>query len=258
MKTSTLALLSALSLPHCGTAMPVFAIALAEEIPGASAGVSASSTCPGTSAAHLTNNAGMDGLFRHDNAGNASTMWHTAEKATPSAPAPGLPASPAWVRFDFKEAQSIGSCQIWNHNQKNLTNRGFRHARAFVSADGKTFEPVKVNGQEIFEMPQAKGGQAEPATFTLTLPGTGTKSVILAAVDNWGGNAYGLCEVQFFGPSNDVALENMPVPEKLSAREFPFLFNEKDGSWTRQVRVDLDTPLREAATHDLAIVHCGQ
>src|SRR6218665_3351624 len=55
---------------------------------------------------NLINGAGLvDG--RHDNESGARTMWHTAENPAPSAPAPGLAAAPAWVRFTFKEPRKI-------------------------------------------------------------------------------------------------------------------------------------------------------
>jgi hypothetical protein len=189
----------------------------------------------------------LDKIYGHDNNGGAATMWHTVVDAKPSAPVPGLPECPAWVRFDFKHPQAAGSCQIWNHNQLDLTNRGFRRARVFASADGVTFEKVQVNGKELFEIPRAKGTPAEPATFVLPLPGKTVKSIILAAEDNWGGNVYGLSELQFYGPAREMAAGDLPVPATVSATQFPFLFDEGKGAWSRQVNLELDVVLREPA-----------
>lgn len=254
-KIPTIAILTAFSAAALGSFSPAFAVEVADPVPSAGITAGASSAYYGPeSAAHLIDNSGMDKAYGHDNHPSAGTMWHSAVNPKPSSPAAGLPESPAWVRFDFKEAQTVGSCEIWNHNQLNLTNRGFRHARAFMSLDGTTFEKVLVNGQEVFEIPQAKGNPSEPSSCVLRLPGKAVKSVILAAVDNWGGNVYGLSEVQFFGPGKDVPIDSLPVPTQITAAQFPFLFDDAKNAWSRQVGVETDTPLREPVDVTVA---CG-
>src|SRR5688572_20525451 len=187
MKHPSLDLLAAFSMiTALGSFTSASAVEIPEEIAANLIEASASGTYPGQPPSHLTDSSGVDKTFGHDNNGNAATMWHTVLNSKPSAPAPGLPECPAWVRFDFKEPQTLGFCEIWNINQSALTNRGFRHARLWVSADGTTFEKLPVKGQEVFEIPKASGKPAEPSSFWLPLSDKPIKSVILAAEDNWG------------------------------------------------------------------------
>ena len=115
---------------------PVSAVWIEDEIATDAITVTASSEFGSAQAArHLLDGSGMqDGL--HDNNGSATTMWHTTQWPAPTSAAAGLPASPAWVRFDFAQPQQFDSIHLWNHNQANLTDRGFRQTRIFGSSDG--------------------------------------------------------------------------------------------------------------------------
>ena len=115
------------------------AISIDEEIPAAVISVAASSVY-GTeqSARHLIDGSGLTN-GQHDNQAGARTMWHSAEKPAPKPPAPGLAPSPAWVRFDFAQPQKFDAIRIWNQNQANLTDRGFRKTRLCGSTDGLTW-----------------------------------------------------------------------------------------------------------------------
>src|SRR6185369_6559041 len=72
-----------------------------EPLPANLVTVSASSEhSPDQGARHLTDGSGMKGSL-HDNDGQSRTMWHTGSRPEVASPAPDLPGSPAWVRFDF-------------------------------------------------------------------------------------------------------------------------------------------------------------
>ncbi len=123
-------------------ASPVLrAVWIEDEIPDHAITVAASSEFGKAPAAqHLIDGSGLtNGL--HDNQGQARTMWHSTQRPEPTSPAAGLPASPAWVRFDFAPPQKFDSILIWNHNQVNLTDRGFRKTRFYGSADGARGSP---------------------------------------------------------------------------------------------------------------------
>jgi hypothetical protein len=148
---------------------------------------------------HLIDGAGLLGAL-HDDEGRAATMWHTVEHPAPGEPAPGLPASPAWVRFDFARPRRVASVLVWNHNQANYADRGFRKARVYGSADGVTWRPL--TSPEVVELPRATGTPlSEPVTIRNTAAADQPlKSVLIAAeaVDgNYGGICYGLSEVRF-------------------------------------------------------------
>ena len=154
-----------------------------------------------TAAVHLIDGSGMLGAV-HDNEGSARTMWFTAERPAPKPPVPGLPASPAWARFDFAQPTKFESIQIWNENQAAFTDRGFRKTRIYGTTDGVTWMPL--TSLPVIELPRATGG---PWLLPVTIPNDNArrafKSVIIAAeaADGGYGSAYyGLSAVRFVVP----------------------------------------------------------
>jgi len=105
---------------------------------------------PDQSVSHLTDGSGIHNNI-HDSNGGAQTMWHTMENPVASAPAKGLPLYKAWVRFDFSTPKSFNKILIWNHNQQNLTNRGFRSIKVY----GTTNE-IDWIALTALELPDAK------------------------------------------------------------------------------------------------------
>lgn len=180
------------------------AVLLGRLIPAVPAGwvsVTASSThSPQQAAQHLIDGSGMVGAV-HDNDRPAGTMWHTSGLPSATRPAPGIPASPAWVRFDFAHPAKIESLLIWNHNQLNYANRGFRATRLYGSVDGANWMPI--TAPEVIEMPSASGKPfALPIEIPVRSPERPLKAVIIAAdggvgMGNYGGDCYGLSAVRF-------------------------------------------------------------
>jgi hypothetical protein len=155
---------------------------------------------------HLVNHAGMRG-DRHDNNGTAGTMWQTVERPAAKSPAPGLPPSPAWVRFDFALPQKVDAIQIWNHNQARLTNRGFKQTRIWGSTGGSLWFPM--TSPETFQLPPASGNAGlEPATIGNVAADKMISSIIIAAEaedGNYGSTCYGLSAVRFLVHHDAVA-----------------------------------------------------
>jgi hypothetical protein len=153
---------------------------------------------PDQSARHLVDGSGMQGSI-HDNNTSAQTMWHSSENPAVTSPAQGLAPSPAWVRFDFAQPSEFDAMLIWNHNQENLTDRGFCKARIYGSSDG--VEWFALTSPEMIELPRADGTPfGEAATFANAAAGRPIKSVIIAASDtdgNYGSKFYGLSAVRF-------------------------------------------------------------
>jgi hypothetical protein len=159
--------------------------------------VQASSTySPTQDVHHLVNGAGLNGAL-HDNNGPAATMWQTVDNPPASEPAPGLAASPAWVKFTFPQPRTFDAVEIWNHNQLNLTDRGFKKYQIYGSIDGKHWAFLTRHA----ELPRAGGGPAEPSTLVpTTSSGLLLKYVIIAAAaqdGNYGSVDYGLSAVRF-------------------------------------------------------------
>ncbi|HLK56210.1 MAG TPA: hypothetical protein VKU00_06585 [Chthonomonadaceae bacterium] len=172
---------------------------LSHVIPAKAITVTPSSVFTAMQAAqHLVDGSGMLGAL-HDNAEAAQTMWHTADRPAAQPPLPGLPPSPAWVRFDFAQPQEVETILIWNHNQANLTDRGFRKVRIYGSSDGVNWHALTPS--QTMELPRANGSSlVEPTAVPISLNEALFKSILIAAdeVDgNYGGSCYGLSAVRF-------------------------------------------------------------
>ncbi len=145
---------------------------------------------------HLLDGSGMTGGV-HDNSVPAATMWQTADNPPATPPTNGLPPSPAWVRFNFPQARTFDAVEIWNHNQANLTDRGFKKFKIYGSPDGAHWSTLTRNAV----LPRAGGTPYEPGVTVPTLSsGRLLKSVIIAADTtdgNYGSVDYGLSAVRF-------------------------------------------------------------
>jgi alpha-mannosidase len=210
---------------------PVLAVSISQTIPADEIRVQASSVYnTGQTPENLINGAGLDAEDRHDNHQYAATMWHTAEHPAASSPATGLPAFPAWVRFDFSKAKPIDRVLIWNHNQAALTDRGFRKTKIFGTIDGTQWPLLA----EV-ELKRA-AGQAEEAQVVplANAANKSYKAITIAAESNYGGEVYGLSAVQF-SKATEVADDAMPFPAKLTADVTNVYRHRPDGKAGREV-----------------------
>lgn len=178
-------------------------------------------------AANLTNESGLDG-DRHDTDGTARTMWHTAVGPSPTAPAVGLPAFPAWVKFDFAQPVSFSEIQVWNHNQSSLTNRGFRKTRVYGTTNGSAWN-------FLAEAELKQGG--DTAQSMLVRSAAPLKSVILAAESNWGGDVLGLSEVRFIW-EKQVAADAVPLPAGFTCEPKDIYRHRADGKPGREIAIN--------------------
>jgi hypothetical protein len=153
---------------------------------------------PMQSPRHLVDRSGMKGNL-HDNQRAAETMWQSVEKPSLKSPARNLPPSPAWVKFDFALPQTLDAVLIWNDNQANLTDRGFRETRICASSDNITWFPL--TSPTTIELPRASGSpDLSPVTITNRAATQTIKSVIIAAEPdngNYGSDCFGLSAVRF-------------------------------------------------------------
>ena len=232
---------------------PTQAAWIEEEIPASLIKVTASSQYgEGQAVQHLLDGSGLrNGL--HDNDGSAQTMWHTAQNPPSTSPAAGLPASPTWVRFDFAQPQTFNWISLWNHNQANLTDRGFRMTRILGSADGATW--FALTAPEVIELPRASGGPGLEAVFiTNTANARALRSVIIAAEakdGNYGSDYFGLSAVRFVR-AHEVAEQDLPLPSAMSCAALPYAPYRPDGQPGREIAVSLkDAKLYGPVTIDV-------
>jgi alpha-mannosidase len=177
----------------------------------------------------LVNGSGLKGEL-HDEDSGASTMWHTGENPAPTKPADGLPAAPAWVRFEFKEPRTIDEIRVWNHNQAGMTDRGFRKTRVYGTADGRTWVPILAS--EPVELSRG-GTKAEILSVRASKP---LRGIILAAENNYGSPYYGLSEVRF-AAVRTMSPDAAPFPTAIECEPRPYYRHRKDGKAGREITV---------------------
>ena len=231
-------------------------IPLTTTIPPEKIGVEASSSRGGKIVPEnlINGNWINNGFYENNTDSNAmwNTMWRSGAKLQPSSPAPGLPASNAWVRFNFKTPQSPTQCLIWNYNQTDLTNGGFHRAQIFITTDGKSWTPVLVNGADTFDIPKASEAPSEPVSLAVPLSGGAISGLVILAKDNYGSHLYGLSAVRFAN-TQEATVTNLPVPETLQVKGFPVAHLDH-GQWQPQVLLSTGTlPVYEAVE---ATVEC--
>ncbi|MCW3054682.1 MAG: hypothetical protein JWN14_3852 [Chthonomonadales bacterium] len=166
--------------------------------PGAITVTASSQYSQAQASAHLIDGAGMQGTF-HDNNYYGYTMWHTVVRPNATPPAPGLPASPGWVRFDFARPLDIEAILIWNHNQQKFIDRGLHKVHIYGSSDGTIWKPLTPD-DAIQLAPGNASPLLGPTTVLNDLMQTKVKAVLIAAdaeEGNYGGDAYGLSAVRF-------------------------------------------------------------
>jgi hypothetical protein len=213
---------------------------IAQEVPSSAIQATVSSHYgPAQTAQHLLDGAGMEN-GRHDNNSSAQTMWHTAQNPALTSPGGTLPVSPAWVRFDFAQPQKFDFIYIWNHNQANLTDRGFRKTRIYGTDDGARWftltEPLGV------EIPRAPGApDLEPVVVTNVAGTSEIKAVVIMAEardGNYGSDYFGLSAVRF-EMNREIAEADLPDPTGIACAPIPYAPYRPDGKPGRQISVSL-------------------
>jgi alpha-mannosidase len=212
----------------CHASVTADTVTVTEEIPAALIEPSASTTFgEDQRPAHLIDGSGLKD-DRHDNAENGQTMWHSA--VNPPETEIGAIKAKSWLRFDFKQPQSVGQIMIWNHNQNQLTNRGFRRTRILATEDGMKWGEVA-----SLELPKADGEFA--AATVVEIPSQRPfKAIAIAAQSNWGGNVYGLSEVRFITVRR-LSSSELPFPDKLEAEPSPIYRFSEDRAALREIVV---------------------
>jgi hypothetical protein len=112
------------------------------------------------------------------------TMWLT------TVPGFGGADTDPWYRVDLGAIYELVSFQVWNYNESGQLGRGVNAVDFLISSDGSSFTPAGT-----FTFAQGSGqnsytGQSFPFIQT-------ARYVLLDINSNWGGDGYGLSEIQF-------------------------------------------------------------
>ena len=88
---------------------------------------------------------------------------------------------------------------IWNHNQANLTTRGFRKTRIYGTTNGTDWFPL--TAAEVVVLPKATGASNGAAVSIANVQSKRFISSVIIAADyeggNYGASCYGLSAVRF-------------------------------------------------------------
>lgn len=160
----------------------------------------------GVQALNTVNKSGMTGStvenYRHDNDGNATTMWHVRTVDNIS------------ICYDFGTPIELDQMYIWNMNQNNNIERGFKNVKITYSTDGEKWTVLPAQGiaygdamdaEYPFQFAKASGENGILATNLNTedhqpiaFQGITARYVKLTPKDSWGSaNYWGLSEVIF-------------------------------------------------------------
>lgn len=183
-------------------------------IQSASIATSASSQYASRQASgNVTNRSGLSN-DRHDNVGNAQSMWHGIVGPPfggVSRPNSGSSAGAEWIRFEFDRVYDLREMIVWNHNQINstvsspdMTDRGMKDVYVEYSVDGVTYQNLAGEGT-VIRFKKAPGMNGIFPTDVIDFNGLSARCVVLtAAADNpnYGGNVIGLSEVRFTADNN--------------------------------------------------------
>ena len=126
--------------------------------------------------------------YVHSNADNDG--WLSCElKANPNSAHPNS----HWIQYDFGHVYSLGNTYVWNYNDADYLNGGFKDVSIDYSLDGNTwthlgnFQFAKATGSNFY------GGFQGP-----DFEGVNARYVLLTALSTWGnGDCAGIAEIQF-------------------------------------------------------------
>lgn len=145
----------------------------------------------------------------HDNAYNATSMWHSADGVTK-----------ANLTFTFESPVTLTHLLIWNHNQQNLTDRGVKEMEVFYSdtADGEWISAG------VFMLNKASDDPNQTATDLLSIGKISAVKVKLELLKNYGSSTQiGLSQVVFLesAANSNTLIEAIADFELLSRYDYP-------------------------------------
>jgi hypothetical protein len=142
----------------------------------------ASSAQTGMGPQNTVNGSGLNADDRHGT--DLTTMWMATGK-------------PAWIQFEFAQAEKLHEMWVWNSNQliESFLGFGAKDVTIEYSADGQTWAVL----EGVPEFSKATGAPAYAPNTTVSFGGVAARYVKLTIDGNWGvAPQTGLAEVRFF------------------------------------------------------------
>ena len=143
-----------------------------------------------------------------------------------------------WIMYDFNHIYGLGDVHLWNTNDGNNLDWGLSMAAVDYSTDGINWIEL---GEYTFEM--ASGESIYQGFSVADFDNQEARFVLITALENWGGDCYGLAEIKF-EVTNPVTIAEIPVVEMIDITTYPNPFNN---NFTTSIK----TTKTEAITYSL-------
>lgn len=95
-----------------------------------------------------------------------------------------------WIEYDLGSDYYLYEMQVWNMNAPDILDYGLKNVYIDYSTDGISWTEY---GQYTFT--QAPGQNNFEGIEEMTFDGTKARYVLISAIDNYGGDCYGLSEI---------------------------------------------------------------
>lgn len=138
-----------------------------------------------------------------------NTNWFDGWVSCETSPSPNTAREDGhWILYNFGQAYNMGEMYLWNTNDPEHLDWGMNQCVLDYSLDGETWEEWG-----IFTMDMATGEPIYEGEDGPDLAGISAQYVLITAVENHGGECYGLSEIRFgvTGPyvnTNEVNNDN--------------------------------------------------
>ncbi len=113
-----------------------------------------------------------------------------------------------WILYDLGATYTLGQTHIWNTNESDRLDQGFREAVVDYSDDGTTWTTL-----DTITLTQGTGEAVYAGEPGVNFAGVTARYVLITALSNWGhSTCYGLAEVKFnllYAPES----EGSPCPD---------------------------------------------
>ena len=122
-----------------------------------------------------------------------------------------------WIMYDFGQKMEMKAMHIWNSNIPGKTDMGFKTVAIDYSNDGETWQEL---GNYTFE--EATGMNIYEGFDMESFDSFTARYLLLTAIDNYGGDCYGLSEIRFTMDSTSNAInENVADNNCFAATVYP-------------------------------------
>ena len=124
-----------------------------------------------------------------------------------------------WIMYDFNHIYGLGDVHLWNTNDGNHLDWGLQLVVVDYSTDGVNWKEL---GEFTFEM--ASGESIYQGLSVADFDDEEARFVLITALENWGGDCYGLAEIKF-EVTNPVGISDNPVAQILDVTAYPNPFS---------------------------------